>query len=391
MFRHPNLVTLMGFARNGNQRFLVYELMEGGDLFNRIYDSRKGRKEFAWRDRLCVAFDAACGLSHLHFQTPKVFHRDIKSMNILLSRSGTAKVADFGLATISKKRGAHRTGSLAGTPGYMCPIYEKTCVITERSEHGLSRSVVGSSGDKSEPTFARASTLEKMIPLTLDPLPAFLIVFLLLVADKERRYFKNRPAPMVELPVPSPSPEVMIEADRQFSELRRSLIRMVMDVCGWLGILVLSAYTCRIICLGKDTLSCGEMSHVFLLVLWLLTTVAFHTGFEGPADLPPIFWIGLLIGILIGGGPTASDLRNLEAAFARLSIRLELAEERISALEEEQGLVTASDRSSPTRSGTGFAASLTGAAVAYPAEIALIFDLGSTCWSKITEEFVSIL
>ena len=37
------------------------------------------------------------------------------------------------------------------------------------------------------------------------------------------------------------------------------------------------------------------------------------------------------------GGPTASDLRNLEAAFARLSIRLELAEERISALEEEQG------------------------------------------------------
>jgi len=117
-----------------------------------------------------------------------------------------------------------------------------------------------------------------MIPLTLDPLSAFLIVFLLLVAEKERRYFKNRPAPMVELPVPSPSPEVMIEADRQFRELQRSLIRMVMDVCGCLGILLLSAYTCRIICLGKESLSCGEMSHVFLLVLWLLTCVAFHTG-----------------------------------------------------------------------------------------------------------------
>ncbi|CAJ1455661.1 unnamed protein product [Effrenium voratum] len=68
MFRHPNLVTLMGFARNGPKRFLVYELMEGGDLFERIHNRKK---EFHWRDRLCVAYDAACGLSHLHHQTPK--------------------------------------------------------------------------------------------------------------------------------------------------------------------------------------------------------------------------------------------------------------------------------------------------------------------------------
>ncbi|CAE7308360.1 unnamed protein product [Symbiodinium natans] len=258
MFRHPNLVTLMGFARNGNQRFLVYELMEGGDLFNRLYNSRKGRQDFLWRDRLCVAFDAACGLSHLHFQTPKVFHRDIKSMNILLSRSGTAKVADFGLASISKKRGAHRPGSLAGTPGYMCPIYEKTCVITERSE--VRQLEIGDDA------------------LPGDSLSAFLLVFLLVVAEKERRYFLNRTAPMVELPVPSPSHEVMVEAGRQFRALRRSLIQMVMDVCGVLGILVLTAYTVRIILLGRDSLSCGEMSHVVLLVLWLLTCSAFHTG-----------------------------------------------------------------------------------------------------------------
>eukprot|EP00913_Durusdinium_trenchii_P021868 g20548.t1 len=95
MFRHPNLVVLMGFARNGPKRFLVYELMEGGDLFNRIH--YKKQKAFEWRERICVAYDAACGLSHLHHQTPKVFHRDIKSPNILLTRSGLAKVADFGL------------------------------------------------------------------------------------------------------------------------------------------------------------------------------------------------------------------------------------------------------------------------------------------------------
>ncbi|CAE7552983.1 CCR3 [Symbiodinium sp. CCMP2592] len=43
-----------------------------------------------------VALDAACGLSHLHYASPKVFHRDIKSPNILLDRNGTAKMADFG-------------------------------------------------------------------------------------------------------------------------------------------------------------------------------------------------------------------------------------------------------------------------------------------------------
>jgi len=130
MFRHPNLVVLMGFARNGPKRFLVYELMEGGDLFNRIHKP----EAFPWRDRICVAYDAACGLSHLHHQTPKVFHRDIKSPNILLTRSGLAKVADFGLARICKMGGAQRLSDFGGTPGYMCPIYEKTQVITERSE-----------------------------------------------------------------------------------------------------------------------------------------------------------------------------------------------------------------------------------------------------------------
>lgn len=131
MFRHPHLVVLMGFARNGPKRFLVYEMMEGGDLFNRIHSKKQA---FPWRDRVCVAFDAACGLSFLHHQTPKVFHRDIKSANILLTRSGLAKVADFGLARICKMGGAQRLKDFGGTPGYICPIYEKTQVITERSE-----------------------------------------------------------------------------------------------------------------------------------------------------------------------------------------------------------------------------------------------------------------
>eukprot|EP00933_Yihiella_yeosuensis_P009150 TRINITY_DN11495_c0_g1_i1.p1 TRINITY_DN11495_c0_g1~~TRINITY_DN11495_c0_g1_i1.p1 ORF type:complete len:643 (-),score=102.71 TRINITY_DN11495_c0_g1_i1:145-2073(-) len=131
-FRHPHLVILMGFARHKKQRFLVYELLDS-DVYKRIQQCSDGRKAFYWSERINVAYDAACGLSHLHLQNPKVFHRDIKTPNILLTRSGTAKVADFGLACLTQDK-AHWVGNVCGTVGYICPRYAQTKVITERAE-----------------------------------------------------------------------------------------------------------------------------------------------------------------------------------------------------------------------------------------------------------------
>mmetsp|Transcript_29603 Transcript_29603/g.53022 ORF Transcript_29603/g.53022 Transcript_29603/m.53022 type:complete len:580 (-) Transcript_29603:47-1786(-) len=132
-FRHPNLVILMGFARHNSKRFLVYELLEGGDVYRRLQLSGSKVKDFSWRERACAAYDSACGLSHLHHQNPKVFHRDIKTPNILLTRSGTAKMADFGLACLSEHK-SHKVGHFAGTVGYVCPHYVSTNVVDERSE-----------------------------------------------------------------------------------------------------------------------------------------------------------------------------------------------------------------------------------------------------------------
>ncbi|CAE7280020.1 CCR2, partial [Symbiodinium pilosum] len=96
-FRHPNLVTLLGWGSHGSSRYLVYELLSGGDLFRRLHKSRSQTPTpFPWHERLSVCLDAATGLSHMHNSTPKAFHRDIKSANILLDRHGTAKMADFG-------------------------------------------------------------------------------------------------------------------------------------------------------------------------------------------------------------------------------------------------------------------------------------------------------
>ncbi|CAK0834361.1 unnamed protein product [Prorocentrum cordatum] len=134
-FRHPNLVTLLGFARSGQERMLVYEYLGGGDLYSRMAEATAadGGRPFPWRGRLSAARDAACGLAHLHGCQPRVFHRDIKSPNILLDQNGTAKMADFGLACLSlEPQRAVRDRS--GTVGYACPVYSRTGVVTEASE-----------------------------------------------------------------------------------------------------------------------------------------------------------------------------------------------------------------------------------------------------------------
>jgi len=130
-FRHPNLVILMGFARNGSQRLLVYELLEGGDIYHRL--RRNDGTKFTARQRVSAAFDAACGLSHLHHASPKVFHRDIKTLNILLDRNGTAKMADFGLACLSHTQ-SHKVNQMSGTIGYVCPLFLQRGIVTEGAE-----------------------------------------------------------------------------------------------------------------------------------------------------------------------------------------------------------------------------------------------------------------
>ncbi|CAD7971389.1 unnamed protein product [Amoebophrya sp. A120] len=137
-FRHPNLVILMGFCKGpiGKERILVYELLSGGDVHQRIRWSREGIKGFSGKQRCSVALDAAQGLSHLHYSKPKAFHRDIKTPNIILDRKDTAKVGDFGLACVCEKQDelTKNVNQTAGTVGYVCPHYIRTGIVSEATE-----------------------------------------------------------------------------------------------------------------------------------------------------------------------------------------------------------------------------------------------------------------
>lgn len=147
--RHPNVVMLLGFSQHPEERqsaafwklsqraashtALVYEFLPGGDLHARL---QKQPPPFLWRSRMQTAIDVARGLAHLHRHRPEIFHRDVKSQNILFGSDGTARIADFGLACVPTRRDARHlaTPNVAGTVGYADPLYARTGVVTEASE-----------------------------------------------------------------------------------------------------------------------------------------------------------------------------------------------------------------------------------------------------------------
>ncbi|XP_027936171.1 putative serine/threonine-protein kinase-like protein CCR3 [Vigna unguiculata] len=98
--RHNHLVGLVGFCKEKDKRFSVYEYMKNGALYDHLHDKNNVDKESSvlnsWRMRIKIALDASRGIEHLHkYVVPSIIHRDITSSNILLDDSWTAKVSGF--------------------------------------------------------------------------------------------------------------------------------------------------------------------------------------------------------------------------------------------------------------------------------------------------------
>ncbi|CAI6001513.1 unnamed protein product [Closterium sp. NIES-65] len=133
---HTHLVRLLGFCLDQNvetgkqEQILVYEFIGNRDLECHIHATKR---PLSLRQRLRLAQGAAEGLAYLHgFDTP-IVHRDIKPANILVSADMQAKVADFGLLKRLTHGDADAT-RVAGTPGYVDPDYNRTNVITAKSD-----------------------------------------------------------------------------------------------------------------------------------------------------------------------------------------------------------------------------------------------------------------
>uniref|UniRef100_A0A804LBE7 Protein kinase domain-containing protein n=1 Tax=Musa acuminata subsp. malaccensis TaxID=214687 RepID=A0A804LBE7_MUSAM len=93
LLHHPNLVNLIGYCADGDQRILVYECMHLGSLEDHLLDLSSNKKPLDWSTRMKIAEGAARGLEYLHdIANPPVIYRDFKASNILLEYALTGQL-----------------------------------------------------------------------------------------------------------------------------------------------------------------------------------------------------------------------------------------------------------------------------------------------------------
>ncbi|KAL7139208.1 hypothetical protein ABFS83_09G035200 [Erythranthe nasuta] len=132
--RHPNLVKLIGYCLDGEDRILVYEYMPGGSLEKHLF-KRCSPSSLSWARRIKVAVGAARGLCFLHESKSPVIYRDFKTSNILLDSEFNAKLSDFGLAKAGPTESqTHVTTRVMGTEGYCDPKYLTTGKLTVKCD-----------------------------------------------------------------------------------------------------------------------------------------------------------------------------------------------------------------------------------------------------------------
>ncbi|KAL5558121.1 hypothetical protein UlMin_034332 [Ulmus minor] len=130
---HPNLVRLLGCSIEYGEQILVYEFMPNGTLSQHL--QRERGEGLPWIVRLTIATETAQAIAYLHSAIkPPIYHRDIKSSNILLDHNFRSKVADFGLSRLGMIETSHISTAPQGTPGYLDPQYHQNFQLSDKSD-----------------------------------------------------------------------------------------------------------------------------------------------------------------------------------------------------------------------------------------------------------------
>lgn len=109
---HPHIVKVFEYFETPKHIFIVMELLENGELFDKI----KEVKQFNEAQAKTIIREILEAVNYLHKRN--IVHRDLKPENILFSKNNVLKIADFGTSKFfvkSKMKSTH------GTPYYIAP------------------------------------------------------------------------------------------------------------------------------------------------------------------------------------------------------------------------------------------------------------------------------
>ncbi|KAM3749458.1 hypothetical protein ACB098_05G186300 [Castanea mollissima] len=127
---HKNLVRLLGYCHDGDNRLLVYEYMSNGSLADILF---KPEKQLCWNERIEIACKIAKGILYLHEECEsQIIHCDIKPQNILMDENRCPKISDFGLAKLLKPDQTNTKTTIRGTKGYFAPEWLRNQRVTTK-------------------------------------------------------------------------------------------------------------------------------------------------------------------------------------------------------------------------------------------------------------------
>ncbi|MGF6375452.1 serine/threonine protein kinase [Clostridiales Family XIII bacterium PM5-7] len=127
--QHPNIVSVYDVGKEGNINFIVMELIDGRPLSDVI--AEKAPMDYKQAIEITKQVASALSLAHKN----NIIHRDVKPHNIMITRDGTAKLADFGIAkAVSDSTLVSETSKVIGSVHYFSPEQARGAYVDERSD-----------------------------------------------------------------------------------------------------------------------------------------------------------------------------------------------------------------------------------------------------------------